>query len=159
MRKKEFAAAVLDPKHKIFVVYVASLSFSLLTNADVYLFHRPQIAGLIAKEVFIKVSTKYINFVDMFFLTFASNLSKHTQINNYIIKLVNNQQTSYTSIYSLMSVELEILKTYIEINLVNGLIKLSKSPANFPIFFKKKSDKLLWLCVNYRNFNNFTIKN
>ena len=55
--------------------------------------------------------------------------------------------------------ELEILKTYIEINLVNGFIQPSKSPAGASILFVRKPDKSLRLCVDYLGLNNLTIKN
>ncbi len=45
--------------------------------------------------------------------------------------------------------ELETLKTYIETNLKTGFIRPSKSPAEAPILFDKKSDGSLYLCVDY----------
>ena len=68
------------------------------------------------------------------------------------------KQPPYGPIYSLGSVELETLKTYIETNLANGFIRLSKSPADTPILFVCKPDCSLRLCVNYRGLNNLTIK-
>ena len=47
-------------------------------------------------------------------LKLAAKFSKYIEINNYAIKLVNNQQLFYGSIYSLGLIELEILKTYIK---------------------------------------------
>ncbi len=55
--------------------------------------------------------------------------------------------------------ELETLKAYIENNLASGFIRPSKSPAGAPIFFDKKPDNGLRLCVDYRGLNNLTIKN
>ena len=63
------------------------------------------------------------------------------------------------STYSLGLVELETLKTYIETNLANGFIRLSKSPAGALILFDRKSDESLCFCVDYWGFNNITIKN
>ena len=54
---------------------------------------------------------------------------------------------------------METLKTYIETNLANGFIRLSKSPAGAPILFDRKPDGSLRLCVDYRGLNNITIKN
>ena len=50
-------------------------------------------------------------------------------INNYVIELVDNQQLLYKLINNLDLVELEILKAYIEKNLVNKFIRLFKSPT------------------------------
>ena len=154
--KKEFAVAVLDPESETFVVHVASPSFSPL---NVYSFCRPQIAGLIAKKAFIKVSAKYLDFADVFFSDLVSELFKHTAINNHAIKLVDSQQPPYRPIYSLKLVELETLKAYMESNLANMFIKLFKSPASAPILFDWNSDGFFWLYVNYQGFNNLTIKN
>ena len=82
MGKKEFAAAVLDLRHKTFVVYVASLSSTPLDG-------KPQISGLIAKKASTKVPAKYSDFADIFSQDLASKLLEHTGINDHTIKLVN----------------------------------------------------------------------
>ena len=89
-----------------------------------YLSHTPQKAGWIAKEALTKVPIKYVEFA--FFSNLASKLPKHTGINNYAIKLVN----------------------------ANGFIKLFKSLIRALIFFNRKSDGSLWLCIDYRGFYN-----
>ena len=85
-------------------------------------------------------------------------LPKYIEINIHVIDLEKGKQPLYESIYSLKMVELETLKTYIKTNLANSFICSSKSPTGAPIF-NKKSDGSLWLCVNYWDFNNITIKN
>ena len=105
------------------------------------------------------ISNKYIIFADILSLDLTSTLLEYTGINDQAIELVNGQQLSYRPIYSLRSVELETPKTYIEINLANGFIKSSKSPASTPILFNRKSDNFFWLCINYQDLNNLTIKN
>ena len=92
MGKKEFAAAVLDPKHKIFIVHVTSLNSVAMPSSsllDAHLFCKPQIANLIVEEALTKVSAKYSNFVDKFSPDLAFKLSKHTRINDSAIKLVD----------------------------------------------------------------------
>lgn len=69
------------------------------------------------------------------------------------------KQPPYGPIYSLGLVELETLKTYININLVNDIIRLSKFSAGASILFVQKPDSSLRLCVNYQGLNNLTIKN
>ena len=164
MGKKEFAATMFELEHKTYIVHVGSVtsivlpSFFLL-DADIHLFYRPQISGLIAKKASIKVLAKYLDFADVFSWDLASKLSKHTRINKYTIKLVNSQQTPYKPIYSPRPVELETLKAYIKTNLANSFIKPSKSPAAAPILFDRKSNGFFCLYVNYQGFNNLTIKN
>ena len=141
MRKKEFVATVLDLEYETVVVYIISLSFTFLTNSNVYLSHKSQITSLIIKKALIKVLAKYINFTNMFSLDLFFKLLEHSRINNNIIKLVDSQQPLYGPIYNLKSVDLEILKVYIETNLAKKFIKLSKSPVNALIFFNRKLDK------------------
>lgn len=95
----------------------------------------------------------------MFFKDLAAKLQEHSGINDHAIDLVKDQHPPYGSIYSLGPIELETLKTYIEINLANSFIRPSKSPAGTFILFVKKSNGSLYLYVNYQDPNNLTIKN
>ena len=138
--KKDFAAAVLDPEHEIYVVYVGSVSSDALPNSfplNVHPFWKSQTSGLIAEEAPTKILAKYLDFTDVFSSDLASKLSKHTEINIHAIELVGCQLLPYGSIYSLRLVELKTLKAYIETNLVNGFIRPSKSPAGAPILFDR----------------------
>ena len=92
-------------------------------------------SAFIAEMASIKVSTKYSDFIDVFFSDLASELSKLTKINNHAIKLFDSHQPPYGLIYNLGPVELETLKAYIETNLANGFIRSSKSPAIALILF------------------------
>ena len=120
---------------------------------------RAPIAYLKADEASSKFLSKYPKFVDVFSPNLGANFPKHTEINNYATEFLNNQQPSYVLIYSLGLVELEILEAYIENNLVNNFIKPSKSPAEVPILFNKKSNNSLKLYVDYTGLNNLTIIN
>ena len=95
----------------------------------------------------------------MFSKESAAVLPEHTEINTYAIDLKEGKQPLYEPIYSLGLVKLETLKIYIEINLANGFIRPSKSPAGALILFDKKPNRSLRLCVNYWGLNNITIKN
>lgn len=120
---------------------------------------RVQIAHLKVDEASTKVFSKYANFADIFLPKLAIELLEHTGINDYAIKLVDDWQSPYNPIYNLGSVKLEILKTYIKNNLTNGFIRPFKSPAGAPIFFDKKLNKSLQLCIDYQGLNNLIIKN
>ena len=67
-----------------------------------------------------KVPVEYANFA--FSLDLASKLHEHTGINNHAIELVN----------------------------ANKFMRPSKSPIGAPIFFDRKLDGSLRLCVDYR---------
>ena len=96
IRKKEFAAAAIDPEHETYIIHIRSVSsialpsFSPL-NADVHPAHRSQISGLIAEKALIKIPAKDLNFADIFSLNLAFELPEHTKINNHAIKLVDGQ--------------------------------------------------------------------
>ena len=120
---------------------------------------RAQIAYLKADETLTKVPSKYADFADVFCSKLAVELLKYMRINDHTIELVDDQQPPYDLIYSLDSIELETLKTYIENNLPSSFIRLFKSPAKVPIFYDKKPDGSLKLCVDYQGLNNLTIKN
>ena len=156
--KKEFAAAALDPGHETFIVHIASLE-SPSQEGDAHPSCRAQIAALVANEAPTSIPTEYSDFADVFSPELASELPEHTGINDHAIELVDDRQPPYGPIYSLGPVELETLKTYIEINLKNGFIRPSKSPVEAPILFDKKPDGIFQLCVDYRGLNNLTIKN
>ncbi len=155
--KKEFTAAALEPEHEAFVVHVVALSVD--AGDEVHLSKRAQIAHLKADEPPTKVPSKYADFADVCSPKLAAELPKHTGINDHAIELVDDWQPSYNPIYSLRPVELETLKAYIENNLAGGFIRPFKSPTGAPIFFDKKPDSSLRLCMDYQGLNNLTIKN
>ena len=82
-------------------------------------------------------------------MEYAIKLLKNTRINEHTIELEKGKQPLFKSIYSLKSIELETLKTYIEINLANGFIQPSKSSARTLILFDKKPDRSLCFYINY----------
>jgi hypothetical protein len=55
--------------------------------------------------------------------------------------------------------ELQELKAYINKNIKKEFIRLSKSPAEYPVMFIPKKNRKLQLCVDFQKLNNITIKN
>ncbi len=102
---------------------------------------------------------EYSDYADVFSLDLAMELPENTGMNEHAIKLIDRKQPPYGPIYALSPIELETLKTYIENHLKTDFIRPSKSPARAPIFFDKKPDGSLRLCIDYRGLNNLTIKN
>ena len=84
---------------------------------------------MIAKEAPTKVPDEYVDFA--FSPDLVSELLERTGINDHVIELAN----------------------------ANGPIRLSKSLAGAPILFDRKLYGSPRLCVDYRDFNNLTIKN
>ena len=81
---------------------------------------KAQIAFLFIEKV--KIPNKYLDFANIFSKKKVLMLPERIKLNEYAINLKNGKQPSYRPIYSLGPVELEILKTYIEIYLKTGLI-------------------------------------
>ena len=117
-----------------------------------------QIVILIADKALYTILAEYLDFKDVFSKKSAIVLPEHTEINTYTINLEESKQLPYRPIYSLRLVELETFKTYIETNLVNSFICVLKISASTPILFDKKLNGSFWLCVNYWDLNNITIK-
>ena len=118
---------------------------------------KAQIVLLVAKKV--TILTEYLDFLDVFLEDNTLILSKIIELNQHAIKLQEEQQSSYRSIYSLRLVNLKTLKTYIEINFANGFIWPLKSSAGTSILFIEKPNGSFRLYVDYRSLNNLTIKN
>ena len=94
-----------------------------------------QVRALLFEKALTKILAKYSDYSDIFLVENAVELSEKTEINKHAIKFEENKQPSFGLIYSLEPVKLEILKIYIEINLANNFIWLSKSFAKAFIFF------------------------
>ena len=118
-----------------------------------------QVGALLFDEAFTEIPAEYSNHSDVFSAETAAELLKNTKMNEYAIELEESKQPPFGPIYSLGPIELETLKIYIEINLANGFIRPFKYPARALIFFDKKPDGSLRLCVDYWDLNNITIKN
>ena len=118
-----------------------------------------QIKALLFNKALTKVLAEYFNYNNIFLAENVVKLQKKTEINEHIIKLEEGKQPLFGPIYSLGPVELETLKIYIKTNLASDFIRLSKSSTKAPIFFDRKPNRNLHLCVNYWDLNNLTIKN
>ena len=118
-----------------------------------------QVGALLFNKALTEGPTEYSDYSNVFLAKYAAKLPENTGINEHTIKLKEGKQPPFGPIYSLRPVELKTLKTYIKINLANGFIQPSKSPAGAPILFDRKPDRNLRLCMDYRGFDNLTIKN
>jgi hypothetical protein len=61
--------------------------------------------------------------------------------------------------YQMSHEELKKLKVQLEDLLAKGYIKPNKSPYGAPVFFVRKKDGTLKMCVDYRALNKATVKN
>ena len=112
---------------------------------------------LLAKNV--TFLDKYSDLANVLLEKSANVLTKQTKVNKYTIKLEKGKQPPYGPIYSLESVVLKTLKTYIKTILANAFIRALKSLAGAPIRFIRKPNGSFCLYVNYWGLNNLMIKN
>ena len=137
------------------MVYLVALAEPIII--PIHPFCQAQVALLISEKS--RIYIEYFDLSNVFFSDSAAEPLEHNGINHHLIHLLDDKKPLYGPIYSLGLVELEILKTYIEANLASCFIRPFKSPAGAPILFVQKKDGSLRLCVDYREFNNLTIKN
>lgn len=137
------------------MVYIAIITLEIA----IYLSCQAQIALLKASKAFITVPKKYLDHANVFSEKLATMLLEHTKINTHAINIKEGKQPLYGLIYSLGPVELETLKIYIKTNLANSFSRASKFSTGAPILFNQKPNRRLYLCVNYQDLNNLTIKN
>ncbi len=130
-----------------------------LEATKIHLSQAAQIAALQWDKAPTEIPAEYSDYADIFSSELAIELPENTEMNEHAIELIDGKQPPYGLIYALSPVELETLKTYIETHLKTGFIRPSKSLAVALIFFNKKPDGSLRLCVDYRGLNNLTIKN
>ena len=152
--RKKFANMAFDKHNKFFVIYMTSLTLTLMLICQD---QKAWITFLLTKKV--TILEEYFNFANVFLKEKTLILSKQTKLNKHAIKLEVGIQPLYGLFYSLRRVELKTLKTYIETHLKTRFIWLSKSLADALILFDKKPNGSLWLYINYWDFNNLTIKN
>ena len=158
--KKDFVIVALDADNKIFVVHVAIREQERMpVHSEKQAQIKAHVGALLFNKAPIEVLAEYSNYSDVFSAEHVVELSENTRINEHAIKPKEGKQPPFGSIYSLRSVELETLKTYIKTNLANGFIQLFKSLAGAPILFDRKPDGNLCLFVDYWSLNNLIIKN
>ena len=168
IKLKEFVIAMLDTDNKTFVMHMAiwkweEMVIDSVKKVQIKAQSKAQSGAQVGALIFNKTSTKipaeYSNNSDAFLAENAAKLAKYTGINEHAIKLEEGKRALFGLIYSLGPVELEILKTYIKTNLVNGFICPFKSLIGALILFDRKPNRNFCLCIDYWGLNNIIIKN
>ena len=153
---KKFVIAALDDNNEMFVVHMA---IQEQEKMPVHSKKQAQVGALLFNKTFTEVPVEYFDYSNVFIAENAVELLEIIGINEHAIELEEDKQLLFGPIYSLEPIELETLKIYIKTNLANNFIRLFKSPTRAPILFDKKPNRSLCLYVDYRGFNNITIKN
>ncbi len=105
-----------------------------------------------------EISFQYVTFQDIFFEMKTHKFSKH-DFHDHIIEILSNRDFLFDLIYNLSTKKLKILKNYIDKYMKKNFITKFVSSAKVFIFFVKKTNNKLFLCVNYKNLNVIIIKN
>ena len=111
----------------MFVIYVAiqeqkKMPVHFKKQAQIKTQSGVQVRALLFDKALTKILAEYSNYSNIFLVKNIAEFLENTKINKYAIKLEEDKQSSFSLIYSLQLIELEILKTYIKINLANGFI-------------------------------------
>ncbi len=106
------------------------------------------------------MSSKYHNFLNVFFKKKTNILSSHRK-HDHRIKLKKNHESEheYASLYNLSKEKLLLIKKYLKKHLNKRFIESSTAFYASLILFAKKSDDELRFCVNYRKLNAIIKKN
>jgi hypothetical protein len=106
------------------------------------------------------ISSKYHDFLNVFFKKNADILSSHRK-HDHRIKLEKEHESDheYASLYNLSEEELQLVKKYLKEHLNKNFIESSTASYASFILFAKKSDDELRFCVNYRKLNAIIKKN
>jgi hypothetical protein len=131
-----------------------SIQFTIRTQMQ-------DIWGWSSKTSVLKLSglpSDYYEFADVFNKQEAFFLSPHRPDFDLRIETENNEVPPIGHIYSLSQLELTALQDFIDQNLKSGFIYPFKSAHGAPIFFIKKKDGSLRLCVDYWGLNRLTQK-
>ncbi len=109
--KREFARAALDKNSETFIIHVSTLEATII-----YPSRAAQIVTLQWDKAPTEIPSEYSNYADIFSSDLVMELPENTSLNEHAIKFVEGKQPPYGLIYTLSLVELETLKTYIEIH-------------------------------------------
>lgn len=78
-------------------------------------------------DIHTTLHDKYMEFANIFSLDLVTQILKYTEINNYTITLIGNQQSFYRLIFSSILVKREIIKIYISTHSENNFIRAFES--------------------------------
>jgi len=98
---------------------------------------------------------EYHKYTDVFSKSKAETLTPYHPY-DLQIDLEKDSHPPIGTIYSLSKFEQEVLKEFIDENLINEFICLTSSSYGAPVLFVKKKDGSLWLCIDFRRLNRIT---
>ncbi len=104
------------------------------------------------KDIKVKLSLKYQNFLDVFDRAQADKLSSHHSY-DHKIELTSDATSSRCQAYQMSFYKLQKVKKYLNENLFKEFIISSKASYFSLILFILKANEDLWFCVDYWKLN------
>ncbi len=104
------------------------------------------------KDIKVKLSLKYQNFLNIFDQAQADKLSSH-HLYNHKIKLISDATSFCCWAYWMSLYKLQKVKKYLNKNLFKKFIIFSKASYFSLVLFILKANKDFWFCVNYQKLN------
>ncbi len=106
----------------------------------------------ILKEVKVKLSLKYHDYLDVFDRAMTDQLFSH-RLYNHKIELINKKTSSWSHLYHMFDHKLQKIKNYLIEHLNKDFISSSSASYASLILFIEKKDDSLHFCINYRKLN------
>lgn len=108
----------------------------------------------------VELPPAYADFADVFNSRNTDTLPISRPNFDLTIRLIDpkDQTIPDSSIYQLSTIETDALKAYIDEMLAKGHISRSRASGGAPVFFVKKKNGALRLCVDYRRLNAKTVR-
>ncbi len=106
----------------------------------------------ILKEVKVKLSLKYHDYLDVFDRAMTDQLSSH-RFYDHKIELINKRTSSWSHLYHMSDYKLQKMKNYLIEHLNKNFISSSSASYASLILFIEKKDDSLRFCVDYRKLN------
>ncbi len=106
----------------------------------------------ILKEVKVKLSSKYHNYLNMFDRVMIDQLSSH-RFYDHKIKLIDEKTSSWNRLYYMSDYKLQKMKNYLIKHLNKDFISSSSASYASLILFIEKKDDSFHFCVDYRKLN------
>ena len=111
-----------------------------------------------AVNILAKLPREHHEFATLFSWEESNKLPSHWPY-DHIIPLLSDKEPPKGPLYNMSRDELLVLQKYLKEHLFKSFIRVSSSSAASSVIFVKKPEGGLWLCVNYRDLNNLTVKN